>query len=810
MSRSRRFARPAGPSARRLAVDPSARTWTPTLFVAPLFMLILPGCGASDEQTPTASRIGTPLAAAIEADHDVWSVFDHRCVVCHACYDAPCQLQLVSHEGVSRGASPDAVYDAKRLTPQTPTRLGVDAQDVPGWRALGFHDVVAGPAEGGDGLMLRMLALGRTAPFEPDTPLPEEFPLAIDRPLECPTAEDFDDYARERPRGGMPYGLAPLADSELARITDWLAAGAPAPPRAPIDPDVAEQVATWERFLNGESLKERITARYLYEHWFVTHLYFASDPTGPFFRAVRSSTPPGEPVREIATRRPYDDPGDAPFWYRLDPIDETIVHKTHVVYEIGRERLARLRALFLEPDWTPTAMPAYGHEKGSNPFETYFEMPARGRYQYLLDDARHFVATFIRGPVCHGQVAVDVIEDHFWIAFLDPDQDLSVTDPEYLAQAKKLLDLPAEEGSLGLPGVGLWADHTANQVRYLRLRRKLYSAIDPQKKGPSLDAIWDGEGHDPDALLTVWRHFDNATVERGLIGGVPETAWIMDYPIFERIYYDLVAGFDVFGNVGHQIATRLYMDHLRMQSENVFLAFVPEAARQPLRDSWYVGAENEVHKRFVNRPVSAGHGTQVQYESDRYVEELFRQLDARSPEVGGPPDVLNRCRGDDCDRSGVSALERRAEAELRRIANRTGLWVRHMPEVTWLRVHADDDLDDGHMYTLVHDRAHTNVASMFGEEKRLQPELDELTIVPGTLGSYPNYFLEVSEGELTAFRQALTAVVEQADFRVFADRFGVRRTSPRFWPLLDWIHADYARRDPLEAGIVDLGRFENH
>ncbi len=63
---------------------------------------------------------------------------------------------------------------------------------------------------------------------------------------------------------------------------------------------MARQVATWERFLNGTSLEERIMSRYPYELWFLTHLYFSSHPGGPFFRPVRSSTPPGEAIRKIA------------------------------------------------------------------------------------------------------------------------------------------------------------------------------------------------------------------------------------------------------------------------------------------------------------------------------------------------------------------------------------------------------------------------------------------------------------------------------------------------------------------------------
>jgi len=36
--------------------------------------------------------------------------------------------------------------------------------------------------------------------------------------------------------------------------------------------------------------------------------------------------------------------------------------------------------------------------------------------------------------------------------------------------------------------------------------------------------------------------------------------WVVDYPLLERIYYALVAGFDVYGTAGHQLALRLYMD----------------------------------------------------------------------------------------------------------------------------------------------------------------------------------------------------------------------------------------------------------
>lgn len=56
-------------------------------------------------------RVVTQLAPA---DVDYWTdvkpVPENRCVVCHACYDAPCQLKLSSIEGIERGGSPEVVY----------------------------------------------------------------------------------------------------------------------------------------------------------------------------------------------------------------------------------------------------------------------------------------------------------------------------------------------------------------------------------------------------------------------------------------------------------------------------------------------------------------------------------------------------------------------------------------------------------------------------------------------------------------------------------------------------------------------------
>lgn len=77
------------------------------------------------------------------------------------------------------------------------------------------------------------------------------------------------------------------------------------------------------------------------------------------------------------------------------------------------------------------------------------------------------------------------------------------------------------------------------------------------------------------------------------------------------------------------------------------------------------------------------------------------------------------------------------------------------------------------------------------------------------VGSYPNFLFDVEAEQIEAFAEALAAVRSAADFEAFVERFGVRRTSPRPWTTFDWIHDDFRRRQPTQAGLFDLNRYGN-
>ena len=69
-------------------------------------------------------------------------ILENRCINCHACYDAPCQIKLTAADGIERGGSKDKVYEGDRLLAVQPTRLFEDARTAQEWRDKGFYPIL--------------------------------------------------------------------------------------------------------------------------------------------------------------------------------------------------------------------------------------------------------------------------------------------------------------------------------------------------------------------------------------------------------------------------------------------------------------------------------------------------------------------------------------------------------------------------------------------------------------------------------------------------------------------------------------------
>ena len=118
------------------------------LFFISMLMLLLSACTPSeksitaDQATVEYDLLYSMPKETISYDEEVRPVLENRCVVCHGCYDAPCQLKLSSPEGIHRGANKEKVYNAGRFDAAEPTRLFIDAMTTEEWRQKGFDTVL--------------------------------------------------------------------------------------------------------------------------------------------------------------------------------------------------------------------------------------------------------------------------------------------------------------------------------------------------------------------------------------------------------------------------------------------------------------------------------------------------------------------------------------------------------------------------------------------------------------------------------------------------------------------------------------------
>lgn len=803
----------------------SSRVFLRHRFFRPfLFTLLLAGCASAGLQIDSEALYGKTLIfdrrVPVTSDNgqryinDIQPILENRCVVCHGCYDAPCQLKLSSPEGIMRGASKALVYDGTRILASEPTRLGIDARNTEEWRAKGFSPVVNERSQTADinmqnSVLYRMLALKANNPLPGDKLLDDDdYTLGLNRPQQCPTSEEFDHYAQENPLWGMPYALPALSKTEYEKLSSWVRDGAPMAADPALPADVQQQVDQWEKFLNQPDNKHQLTARYVYEHLFLASLYFSATPLfhkdsygtadSPrpqyWFRMVRSATPPGLPISPIASRRPYDDPGVKKVYYRLLRDSASVVAKTHMPYELSDERLQWINQLFIEPSYTVSKLPEYTPDTSANPFVAFADLPVKSRYRFMLQEAEYTINGFIKGPVCRGQVALNVIDDHFWTFFVDPERLGTDTYSDFLKQQSDHLRLPGEaESNSGI--VTEWIQYSWLHNEYLDAKNAAMVKLFPDGKKLNLDLVWKGDSENPNAALTIFRHFDSSTVVRGMVGQPPKTAWLIDYSLLERIHYLLVAEFDVYGNIGHQLMTRLYMDFLRMEGEYNFLTLLPQQERIRLANYWYRDTSERVRKHLVNYEEHILSDPGIEYTSDHPKLELYEKLRTYLKPV------LDQ-------KYNLAANSLPSElTELNKINSVKGRPATLMPELSMIML--EDMHGSARMFTLIRNSGHSNLTGLLYEEDNRLPQEDYLTLVPGILGSYPSAYFRLSSFRLSNFVQAISELDDEDDYEVLMDRFGVRRTDPHFWQNSDDVHQWYLQHDPLNAGILDYNRLEN-
>lgn len=772
-----------------------------------LLLLITLGC-ASISSSEWDQRYGiakprevadSPSKAPLTYYQHTKPIIEQRCVVCHGCYDAPCQLKLESYEGLLRGANPDKVY-ATRLTGGMLTRLFEDAQTTAEWRTKNFHPVInersnTPTANINAGLMAQFLELKQQHPLPNTAILPDSFDFNLDNKQFCSPIENFASFAESKPLWGMPYGLPALSPREHKTTMDWLAQGAAMGIPPTLSPGVEKQIATWESFFNGDSLKQQLVSRYIYEHLFLAQLFFPDAPD-THFRLVRSSTPPGQPLARIITSRPYDNPNVSRVYYRLWVDPSAPIAKTYMPYALNSARMAQWQELFFatagQYKYEVTQLPAYTPEVAANPFVAFADLPINARYRFMLSEAQFTIMNFIKGPVCRGQVALNVIQDQFWVFFFSPETQSSPAYAKFLADNSHHLQLPAEEGNTLLP-LSRWIKYSDLQKEYLAAKASFVEQQMEERSNLGMRAIWDGDqGKNPNASLTIFRHSDSASVHKGLVGEPPKTAWVIGYPLLERIHYLLVAGFDVYGNASHQLLSRLYMDFLRIEGELNFLSLLPKETQAKELQFWYRDAEADVQVYLDHYLNQLQEPSSLIYTSADPKLELYQKLKTYL----GPKSLsTHNLRAKNMTPEQLALYEKLQSTKGKPISFLPPTMTIHIPDIG--------------LFTLVHNSAYSNLTSLFGEDKRRIPAEDDLSIARGIVGAYPNSFMRVEQQQLPDFVDRIQKLDSEEDYRVLRDIYGVRRSSADFWAFSDQVHQLYRSEEPDEAALLDYNRLEN-
>jgi hypothetical protein len=377
------------------------------------------------------------------------------------------------------------------------------------------------------------------------------------------------------------------------------------------------------------------------------------------------------------------------------------------------------------------------------------------------------------------------------VFFTTPQSAVGKQFAQFLAREDNQLKLPAGAQS-GIWSVTKWHSYARAQRRYLEAKGNFIRTNAAALDKAGLNTFWDGDGTNANATLTVFRHNDSATVVQGLVGTPPQTAWLIDYPILERIHYLLVAGFDVYGTASHQLMTRMYMDFLRMESEMNFLGFLPQDQRIAEVGQWYRGVERSVHAYLDSYYEHGVLPPPFDFKTDQPKAELFRAIQARMAKV------LNHRY--ELQQSGLSAT---GVAALARLDQVRGVAATIMPQTTIIKV------NEHGLLSLLSNSAYSNLSSILDSQSNRLPDEDTLTIANGVVGAYPNIMLEVNESEIPELVAKIEGLRSEADYSALLDRFGIRRTDERFWAVSDQVLTDYQNSEVISHGVLDYSRYEN-
>jgi len=254
----------------------------------------------------------------------------------------------------------------------------------------------------------------------------------------------------------------------------------------------------------------------------------------------------------------------------------------------------------------------------------------------------------------------------------------------------------------------------------------------------------------------------------------------------------------------------LYFDLIRNGAEVNFLRLMPAEQRGAILSDWYQNS-GKVKMWMDYEEIDTDTPSALQLAANDPKRDFGLKLIQRTGSLNAAPDPINRCQGAYCSRPQMNEEFRDVEQTLSRLVSRPAAGLKvisQLPEATMLRIEGQGG--QRQVYSLLRNRAHSNVAFMLGEAYRYQPGLDTLTLVPGVLSSYPNFMFNVPAADVPEFVEDLEAARDDPDrFERVVMRWGVRRSHPQFWQYFHDLNSYIKETDAVEAGVLDMNRYEN-
>ncbi len=238
----------------------------------------------------------------------------------------------------------------------------------------------------------------------------------------------------------------------------------------------------------------------------------------------------------------------------------------------------------------------------------------------------------------------------------------------------------------------------------------------------------------------------------------------------------------------------------------------PRQKGYEIHKQWYRGTDKTEKLVQALNELKISHESKIKFETEDVKKEFFVKLSQHSQKAQrNRGDCINRCRQFpvECKTRGLSRQATTVERALQEISDIGGIRTNVFPNVTFMRVKVDGSVENDLVYTIVRNNSYLNTTSLTaGKKTRVMPE-DTIDIIPGFVGAYPDFFIEVGYKEIHAFVKQYKEIDSYEKYHVLVDKYGIRRSNPGFWQISDWFYKKHQHDNPVYAGLFDLNRYKN-